>query len=336
MTQAVTGIGVGDRVLCALPLFHAHGLGNCLLAALGNGATLVLEPASNETGEPKAVPLLFRRKQLLQLLAEQRVTVFPGVPYLFAALTEGSPRKLPDLRLCISAGEKLPASVAQAFRRRFGCPIRQLYGCTEAGALALDEAEGPDQEPNLETVGRPLPGVEVRILDAGGKPLPPGERGQLWVSSPALCDGYRSDAGRSRATFVDGGYLSGDLARLTDDGRLVILGRSLPYIHTAGYKVDPLEVEAVLIDLPGIAEAVVIGVDDAGAGAGELVRAFIVLDPDAVPLTDADIRAQCRQRLAGYKVPKQIRILDEMPRGPSGKLRRTALHHHSDDRTKPS
>ncbi len=320
MAQERTRIGPGDRVLCALPLFHAHGLGNAMLAALGNGATLVLEQVSDGQGEPRQVPLVFRRKQLMKLLIEQGISVFPGVPYLFSALAEGEPVEAPQLRCCISAGEKLSEAIASQFEQRFHCAIRQLYGCTEAGVVSFDDSEPPD----ISTVGKPLAGVQCRILDEAGKPLQSGSSGELWFSSPALCDGYRGAPKSNAERFVDGGYHSGDIARFNNDGSLVIEGRSLPFIHTGGYKVHPQEVERVLSTIPGIAEAAVIGVDDPGAM--QLVRAFVVFSPGIKVLPLSEIQAHCRTHLAGYKVPRQVCVLEEMPRAASGKLRRAALH----------
>ncbi|MCC6847596.1 MAG: AMP-binding protein [Deltaproteobacteria bacterium] len=286
-----TGLGVDDVVLGVVPLSHAHGLGNALLAALRAGASLVLRPR-------------FLRRQVLEVLARERVTVFPAVPFMLRMLAATDRRRRVDLsalRLCLSAGAPLPREVFTAFRERFGVGIRQLYGLTEAGSVTCDLADDAEIDPT--TVGRPLGNVVVTIEDERGRPLASGATGEIVIRSPAAADGPETPL-RTR-----------DLGRLDGAGRLVVTGRTSLFINAAGNKVDPAEVEAALRAHPAVADAAAFGL--AAAHGEQIVAAAVVLAAAATP---DQLRAHCRERLAAHKVPRVLTFRDALPRSPLGKV----------------
>ncbi|AHE99936.1 class I adenylate-forming enzyme family protein [Thioalkalivibrio paradoxus] len=311
MLAAAAGVGPGDATLAAIPLCHAHGLGNCLLLALCNGARLVILPPRVMPGNNREVPLPLRRKELLNLVLGERITILPGVPALFSLLCDAAMRGSPEhsLRLCFTAGSPLARDIHDRFVAGFGVALRQLYGSTETGAVAINLAvEAGD---NWESVGQPLPGCEVRI---GG--CTEGEAdGEIALRSPAMATGYADHPVLTRERFVDGWFLPGDMARRDAHGDVRILGRLRPFIVSAGHKVDPAEVEAVLCEHAAIDEAVVVGTPHASAG--ELVRAFVA---GAVRVPEQELVRHCRERLSPYKVPRRIHVLDALPRTALGKV----------------
>jgi long-chain acyl-CoA synthetase len=306
------GIGPEDRIFVTVPLFHSYGMGFCLLAAAGTGAALILLEEPN--------PFLLRRQRALELLESERVTIFPGVPFNFRLLAEApNGGDLSSLRLCFSAGTALPRASFDAFAQKFGVPVRQLYGCTEAGTLTANV--DPDPVATFESVGTPVGEVKVQILDEDGVGVEAGEVGEVAVSSPALTGGYSDMAELNKVAFKDGYFRTADLGRLDEEGRLYITGRKKLLIEVGGYKVDPIEVEDVVIAHPKIREAVVVGV--AGEIPGEeVVKAVVVLSEDC---EERELLDFCQDRLANFKVPRMVEFRDEIPRSPLGKVLRKYL-----------
>jgi long-chain acyl-CoA synthetase len=297
--NSYTFIGPDDRLFCAIPLFHTYGMGCCLIAAVRHGATLVF------LDDPH--PFVLRRVGALELLERERVTVFPGVPFNFRLLADApATADLSSLRLCFSAGTALPRETADAFRARFGVPVRQLYGCTEAGTLTADL----DPEPVADSVGTPVGRVEVRI-----------EAGEVAVSSPAMTRGYSDTAELNARVFRDGWFRTGDLGRVDAAGRLYVTGRKKLLIEVAGHKVDPVEVEDVVLTHPAVREAVVVGVAN-GGGREETVKAVVV---PADGCGEREVIEFCSERLANFKVPQIVEFRDEIPRSPLGKVLRKYL-----------
>jgi long-chain acyl-CoA synthetase len=298
--ESYTWITADDRLFCAIPLFHTYGMGCCLLAAVRNGATLVFFDASH--------PFLLSRTRALELLEGERVTVFPGVPFHYRHLADVPiDADLSSLRLCFSAGTALTQDVFDAFLDRFGIPVRQLYGCTEAGTLTVNFDLDPVA--TAGSVGTPNGFVRVRV-----------DGDEIVASSPAMTDGYIDDPELSRHAFRDGWFHTGDLGWIDEVGRLHISGRRKLLIEVAGHKIDPIEVEDVLAVHPNVREAVVVGVPD-GFGE-ESVKAVIV---PANGVHERDVIEFCQQRLANFKVPRIIEFRDEIPRSPLGKILRKYL-----------
>jgi acyl transferase domain-containing protein/acyl-CoA synthetase (AMP-forming)/AMP-acid ligase II/acyl carrier protein len=304
-----------DRVLCLVPMHHAHGLGNGLLAALFSGATLVIDQLDSSS------PSRSRCEAILRLLADQRISVFPGVPFLFEALShtpEAIAVDLSALRLCFSAGNTLPKSVFDRFLARFDIAVRQLYGCTEAGSVSMNIDADPAAHWNC--VGEALGSVRVTIITDDGGAVRPGVEGNVRVRSPALCSGYFGDAAATAGAFSDGAFMTGDLGTMDDQGRLFITGRRKKIIDAGGYKIDPAEVEAVLLLHEKVAEAVVVGLP--ALDHTELVKAVVVLKGDCT--RDAILR-HCGERLASYKVPAIVEFVDAIPKSALGKVLRGPL-----------
>ncbi|UCM87876.1 condensation domain-containing protein [Streptomyces marincola] len=290
-----------DVLLCPVPLFHALGQFCCLLAAVRSGATLVLPERGSGVSSVDAV---------VGALARHRVTLLIAVPQLFDALADLPPdtrAELGAVRLCLSGSNFLDPAVARRFETRFGLPVRQTYGSTEAGSVCWDVGDPPSPG----TVGTPLPGTRVRVVGADGEPLPPGATGEIVVSGPAVVD----DLGRDH-------HRTGDLGRLDGHGRLTVVGRSRVLIDTGGHKVNPVEVERVLADHPLVADAGVAGVPLPGRGT-LLVAA--VRPREGARAEPADLLAHCARRLPSHAVPRRVRAVAEVPRTPLGKVRRAEL-----------
>jgi long-chain acyl-CoA synthetase len=285
-------------------------MGCCLLAAVRSGATLVLFDNPN--------PFVLQRGRALALLERERCTVFPGVPFTFRVLAEASEEAdLSSLRLAFSAAAALPRSTFTAFQSRFGVPVRQLYGCTEAGCVTVNMHEDPVA--TWDSVGAPLAGVELSIVDESGSPVEAGHIGDVLIRSAAMPPGYASESGAE--AFKDGWFASGDRGRVDDAGRLVLTGRVKRLIDVRGDKVDPVEVEDVLAVHPKVGEVVVLGVESDVPGE-ETVKAVVVPAGDA---NERELIRYCRERLADYKVPSRVEFREEIPTGPGGKVQRSAL-----------
>jgi long-chain acyl-CoA synthetase len=308
------GLTATDNILCTIPLHHSYGLGNCLLDALYAGSTLVLL-------EPEDIPFPARCRRVLELIREEAIRFYPGVPYQFQVLAA-----LPDcrhavagLKLCVSSGDVLPRQTHDRFLERFGVPIRSLYGSTEAGSIAINT--DPDGQMEDGSLGPPLRNVAIEIRDAEGKVLPAGVDGEIWVKSPTIPPtGYDNRRDLTHETFRAGFYKTGDVGRLNHRGHLILSGRKQSFINIAGNKVDTSEVKEVLQSCPGVREAAVLGVEVPRIGT--LLKAAVVTDGPCQP---AHIWEFCRHRLAFYKVPRLIEVYPSLPRSPMGKVLKSDL-----------
>lgn len=312
-----------DNILCIVPLYHAHGLDNCLLAAIYSGATLVILEQSLQNGMPVEVPFVFRVTRILDLIKTERITILPGVPYIFNAMAvtpASAEADLSTLRLCFSAGNFLGKDIFDKFIHQFGVPVRQLYGCTEAGAICINLDENAEE--TWDSVGAPLKNVEVKIIDEQGSELAVGTSGEVVIKSQALTNGYYNMPELNQEVFKDGAFFTGDLGKFDGAGRLYITGRKKILIDTGGRKVDPIEIEDILITHPKVREAVVVGVK--GSQAGEIIKAVIVLK-ETEECEEKEIFSYCKERLAEFKVPRLVEFRDEIPKSPLGKILRKAL-----------
>jgi long-chain acyl-CoA synthetase len=301
-----------DKVFCAIPMFHTYGMGACLFWSATSGVTMVILEDPN--------PFLLRRHRALELIEQEHPTVFPGVPYNFRLMADApAGADLSSLRLLFSAGTALPRSSFEAFGERFGLLVRQLYGSTEAGLMTVNL--DPDPVATFESVGTPAGDVEVRIIDEDEDELPAGEEGEVVVRSPAMTNGYSDMEELNREAFRDGYFHTGDLGRLDDEGRLYLTGRKKLLIEVGGYKVDPIEVQDVVVAHPKVREAVVVGAEGSVEGE-ELVKAVVVPDED---VDDRELVEFCRERLANFKVPQIVEFREEIPKSPLGKVLRKYL-----------
>jgi long-chain acyl-CoA synthetase len=225
------------------------------------------------------------------------------------------------LRLGVSGAAPCPWDLAETWRTRTGVRIVRGYGMTELFRPLSYLAAEPVDYP--ECVGRPVPGVEIRVVDDDGRAVTAGEEGELLIRTPAVMDGYHGSADDTRAVLVDGWFRTGDLARVTVDGYVAIVGRKRDRIKRGGYSIFPAEVESVLHAHPAVAEAAVAGVPDAVLG--EEVAAWVALKPDR--RADADeLIAWCRDRLAPFKYPRRVSFVAALPRSATGKVLKAQLH----------
>jgi len=291
-----------DRLLHALPLFHVHGLFVAQHQALLAGATSLWMPR-------------FDAREALASMERDQATVFMGVPTFYSrllALPDDARPDLDTMRLFTSGSAPLPARDLVAFERRYGHRILERYGMTEVGIVLSNPLRG---ERRAGTVGLPLPGVTARILDAQGREVPDGTVGELTIAGASVFAGYLNLPEVSAEALRDGAMHTGDLATRDPDGYIRIVGRRTQMILSGGLNVYPAEVEAALLEHPGISQAAVLGVPDPDLG--ERVVASVVAEPD-VDL--GALREATRGRLAPYKVPKAIERVEALPRNALGKV----------------
>lgn len=308
--DGVMSLVTDDIMLSALPLAHSFGLFGTVLSPLQVGASIVLLPR-------------FTPEATIAAIARWRPTVFPGVATMFRRVLDSADLSgvdLSSLRIAVSGAAPCPWTLAEEWRARTGVRIVRGYGMSElfrpVSFSALDAVEEPD------SIGHALPGVRLRIVDEKSDDVRTGEIGELWIHSPACLTEYLNQAEETRAVLEDGWFRTGDLATLSADGLVRIVGRKKEIILRGGYTVAAGEVEALLMGHPEIAEAAVIGVPDGELG--EEIRAYVVLRPEARVRAD-DIIAWCRAHVASYKYPRQIRLCADLPRGPTGKVDKSRL-----------
>lgn len=308
-------LGDGDSVLGIAPLFHVTGLAGHIAAAITAGGILVL---CNR----------FRSDVVLDAVRRHRPTFTVGALTAFIALVEsGATREdLASLTKIASGGAPVAAGVLERFRDRFGAYVHNVYGMTETTSPVLavpvgDEAP-VDPQTGALSVGRPMPAVDVVVLDDEGQQLPPGRIGEFAVSGPQIVPGYWNQPDQTAAAFRDGRLLTGDVGYVDDAGWFYLVDRKKDMIVASGYKVWPREVEDVLYTHDAVREAAVVGQPDPYRG--ETVTAFVSLREGHI--VDADgLIDFCRQRMAAYKYPRTVEIVDEIPKTGTGKIMRRVL-----------
>jgi long-chain acyl-CoA synthetase len=304
-------LGPGDIVLGALPLFHSFGQTCGLNAAVSVGAALALVPR-------------FAPEAVLETIERERVTVFEGVPTMYAALLAHDDRRRHDassLRVCVSGGAALPVEVLRGFEAEFGCVVLEGYGLSETSPVACFNHPGHERMPG--SIGTPIEGVELRIVDDLRVPVAPGEPGEIAIRGHNVMKGYlnRPEA-TAEAIDGDGWFYTGDIARVDARGRHFIVDRKKELIIRGGYNVYPREIEEVLYEHPSIREAAVIGVPHPSLG--EEVAAAVALKPGAEASAD-EVRAFVKQHVAAYKYPRHVWFVEELPKGPTGKILKRAI-----------
>jgi malonyl-CoA/methylmalonyl-CoA synthetase len=300
-----------DTLLITLPLFHVHGLGAGLNGTLAAGAHAIIRER-------------FDVNEVAEILKSGQVTMFFGVPTMYVRFIEKIPaQKFEHVRLFVSGSAALPADVHQAFEEKFGVSILERYGSTEFGFPLGNRYEGPRV---VGSVGVPMPGVEVTIVAPKTTDrVAPGEVGELLVSGPNVCAGYWDRPEAMADSFVDFDgrrwFRSGDSMRFDPvDGVYVVMGRLKELIISGGFNVYPLEVEAEMRLHPGVRDAALVGIHDAARG--EIPVAFIEADAD---FDTAAFLAAMRERLASFKLPKAVRVVDALPRNAMGKVEKQRL-----------
>ena len=303
-----------DVLLHALPIFHVHGLFVALHCALLGGSPIHLLPR-------------FDIDRVIERLPQ--CSVMMGVPTFYTRLLD-TPRFSADhcrnMRLFVAGSAPLLANTHQAFEARTGHRILERYGMTETGMLTSNPYDG---ERVAGSVGHALPGVSLRLADTEGKPLPSGETGILEVKGPNVFRGYWGQADKTAAAFRDDGwFITGDLATIDDDGRVSLKGRADDLIISGGYNIYPKEIESAIDAIDGVHESAVIGVPDADLG--ERVIAIVVAESGR-SLEEHTLLECLSDRLARYKQPRRIYIVDALPRNSMGKVQKTRLRKHYRD-----
>lgn len=300
-----------DVLLHVLPIFHVHGLFVALHGALNAGATTLLMRE-------------FDARKTLQTLVERQCTVFMAVPTIHQRLLDVPDAKNFDLshvRLITSGSDRLPDEVFTGFQQSFGHTLLERYGMTETGMNCSNPLHG---ERRIGSVGLPLPGVDVRIVNSETEePLLDGEIGDVQLRGPNIFKGYWRQPDKTSASFsADGWFRSGDLGFREKDGYITLCGRSKDLIISGGLNIYPPEVERVLVEHPAVNACAVIGCRDKEWG--EKVTAVVVLNRGE-SVTSEELIAFCRERLAAYKSPKSIVFRDDLPRNAMGKIQKAEL-----------
>jgi long-chain acyl-CoA synthetase len=299
-----------DVTLAVLPFFHVFGLSSVINVAVRYGGCLSIVPRFTPAG-------------VLDALEGDRCTVIGGVPTMLHALAQHdiTGRDLSALRVAVSGGASLPEDVMRTFEGKFGIEVLEGYGMSETASSCSFNRPG---DTRALSIGKPMWGVTMRVADASDRPLPPGREnvGEILIRGHNVMKGY---LGRPEATAeaLRGGWLhSGDLGYVDEDGFYFIVDRAKDLVIRGGYNVYPREIEEVLYAHPDIAEAAVIGKPDERLG--EEVVAVVALRPGH-DVSAEDIIAYTREQLAAYKYPREIRFMTELPKGPSGKILKSAL-----------
>ena len=307
-------IDASDSIFCTAPLFHCYAMGNCFFPSVATGARLILFS--------DASPFSLYRKQCLALIEQEKPSILVTVPYICAQLADiPEEYDLSSIRIATTAGTALSREIFNQFLMKYNIPLRQLYGCTEAGVIAVNLEK--DVESTMSTVGEPIRGVSINIVDEQRQPVPAGTTGEVAISTEAMTRGYHGLPELNHRVFRDGFFYTGDLGWLDEAGRLTLTGRKTKFIEVHGHKVDPVEVEAVLFDHPSVDDVVVVGVSASAEDRSvERVKAVVVCRQscDRQELID-----WCRARLHNFKVPGLVQFVDEIPRNPMGKVLRKFL-----------
>jgi long-chain acyl-CoA synthetase len=296
-----------DVMMGCLPLFHVFGLTCGLNATVTAGGTLTLLPR-------------FDPGKALEMIDRDQVTIFEGVPTMYAAMLHhpaADTARTASLRVCVSGGAAMPVEILRSFEEKFGCMILEGYGLSETSPVA--SFNHPDKPRKPGSVGTPVEGVEMRLVSDSGHPVPQGEVGEIVIRGHNLMTGYWGKPEATAEAIPDGWFRTGDLARVDEDGYFFIVDRKKEMIIRGGYNVYPREVEEALHEHPAVAEVAVVGI--AHPELGEEVGAAVALKPgaDAAP---GELQQFVKERVAAYKYPRHVWLVDSLPKGPTGKILR--------------
>jgi long-chain acyl-CoA synthetase len=298
-----------DVTFGLLPMFHIFGLNVVLGLSLAVGSRCVLI----ERFDPLSA---------LESIEMHGITVVSGAPTMWAtwaAMPDIDADAFKTVRVAASGAAKLPVEVAEAFEQRFGLVLAEGYGLTEASPVVTTSA---GVESRHGSIGVPLPGVDVRLVDGDGDDVLVGDAGEIWVHGPNVFKGYWHDEEATRAALEDGWLRTGDIAVVDDDGFLYLVDRAKDLVIVSGFNVYPAEVEDALMEHPAVEACAVVGVPHPHSG--EAVKAFVVVKPGEAVEED-DLIAFCADRLARYKCPAKVMFVDELPQGGTGKVLRRSL-----------
>lgn len=308
-----TGLRAGDRYLIVNPMFHSFGYKAGVLACLIRGATMLPEAVLD-------VPRVLRR------VSEERVTVLPGPPALYTSMLDHPDRggaDLGSLRLAVTGASAVPIALVERLRAEMFPTVLTAYGLTETCGVVTTCLDGDEDRVVAETAGSAIDGVQVEISGPDGTRLPAGETGEVLVRGYNVMREYHADPDATAAALDAGGWLrTGDVGRLDERGNLTITDRLKDMFVVGGFNAYPAEIEQVLGEHPDVAEAAVVGTPDDRLG--EVGRAHVVARPGS-GLTEEEVIAHCRERLANFKVPRRVVLVDELPRNAGGKVLKNVL-----------
>jgi long-chain acyl-CoA synthetase len=299
-----------DVIMGCLPLFHVFGLTCGLNTAVARGSLLTLIPR-------------FDGGKALSVIERDRVTIFEGVPTMFAGMLhspDAGSTDVSSLRLCVSGGSAMPVEVMRAFEEKFGCIILEGYGLSETSPVASFNHPHAERKPG--SIGTPIAGVEMRLVDDDGRDVPAGEVGEIAIRGENVMKGYWERPEETAKAIPDGWFRSGDLARLDEDGYYFIVDRKKEMIIRGGYNVYPREIEEALYEHPAVAEVACVGISHPELG--EEVAAAVALRPGASAEVD-ELREFVKARVAAYKYPRHLWLVDSLPKGPTGKILRRSV-----------
>jgi len=307
----ITGLSERDTVLSPLPLFHSYALNLSVLGILATGAgAFIMER--------------FSTSETVRLLKSGEFTYFPGVPtmfhYLLQAMRVETGLRLPNLRLCVSAGAIMPATLNREFESHLGVPLLDGYGITETSTMVT--MNWPSGQRVLGSCGFPVPGLAVRIVDANGRDVESNHEGELIVRGPNVMPSYHNKPDETRNALRAGWYHTGDLAKSDDNGFLTITGRLKELIIRGGQNIAPAEIEEVVNTFAPVLDCAVVGVPHEHLG--EVPALFVVPRPGHTIEIDV-LLGHCREKLSAYKVPHSVQFIAEIPRTGSGKIIRYKL-----------
>ncbi len=298
-----------DNVMCVLPMFHVFAFTTCVLAPLLSGATItILEK--------------FQPKEVIESLIQDGITVFMGVPTMYVILLEACKNdiKFPKLRLAVSGGAALPVEILRKAKNNLNLSIVEGYGLTEASPIvSFNPLDGVKKE---GSIGLPVSNVDCKIVNENGVELPVGEVGELIVRGENVMLGYFKSEKATKETLKNGWLYTGDLAKKDEDGYLYIVDRKKDLIIVGGLNVYPREVEEAIYRHPKVKEAAVVGIDDKLRG--EYAKAFIVIK-DGEECTSKEIFDYLKKHIAGYKIPRKVEFISELPKNSTGKILKRIL-----------
>ena len=316
ITRDMFGIGDDVVTLGALPLFHSFGQTCGMNATLAAGGTLTLIPR-------------FDPGKALEIIQRDKVSLFQGVPTMYSAILhlEGHDKfDTATLETCVSGGSAMPVELMRGFEAAFDCKILEGYGLSESSPVA--SFNRPDRERKPGSIGIPIEGVEMKVVDDDGNDVAQGEVGEIVIRGHNVMKGYWNKPDETGDTLVDGWLYTGDMAKIDEDGYFFIVDRKKDLIIRGGYNVYPREIEEVLYEHPAVREAAVVGVKDDKLG--EEIGAAIALK-DGEDVSAQELRDFVKEQVAAYKYPRQVWFVDDLPKGPTGKILKREIEPPGND-----
>ena len=305
VSRGLFDLGPDAVVLGALPLFHSFGQTCGMNATLGGGGTLTLIPR-------------FDPGKALEIIGRDQVNVFQGVPTMYGAMLHHPERDGYDtssLKFCASGGSAMPVELMRGFEDAFGCKVMEGYGLSESSPVASFNHRDRERKPG--SIGTPVDGVEMKVVDDDGADVAEGEVGEIVIRGHNVMKGYWDRAEATEETIKDGWLHTGDMGKIDEDGYFFIVDRKKDLIIRGGYNVYPREIEEILYEHPAVREAAVVGIPHDEYG--EEIGAAVALK-DGEQVSDGELRDYVKEQVAAYKYPRRVWFVDDLPKGPTGKI----------------